>query len=187
MNVIRVFIAITLDDEIRAELGRIQEALKGLKARVSWVRPEGMHLTLKFLGDTEETRLPEIYGAASRAVCKREPFLLSLGNLGVFPDLAAPRVIWVGIGEGREETKSLARDLETELFKVGYPKERREFSPHLSLGRVKRVVDRGEFNQLPITNYQPKEMVVAKIEVIRSELHPDGAVYSILKEFRLTG
>lgn len=181
MNSVRAFIAVTLDEETKDELAKIQETLrKELGSEVRWTRPQATHLTLKFLGNIKTDDLPGVYEAASRAAY-RKPFLFSLGGIGGFPSISSPRVIWIGVKRGREEMETLAGDLETELSKVGYPREKRKFSPHLTLGRVKKPLKLHlQFNQLPVTSYQ---LPATKIEVIKSDLRPDGAVYSCLKEF----
>lgn len=186
----RTFIAITLDGKTCEELGKIQGVLReGSRGKVRWVSPGGLHLTLKFLGDVAEEDLPRIYEAARLAVSRR-PFKICLSGLGVFPNLASPRIIWIGVKTGREELHSLTYDLETELFRIGYPREKRAFTPHLTLGRVKE--SNGGLGRL-INTYDLSgkqtsiEILVEEIVVMKSELRPDGAVYTILREFRLTG
>lgn len=187
----RIFIAVTLEDKTCEELGKIQGVLReGSRGKVRWVSPGGLHLTLKFLGDVAEEDLPRIYEAARLAAVSRRPFEICLSGLGVFPNLASPRIIWIGVKTGREELHSLTYDLETELFRIGYPREKRGFTPHLTLGRVKesneglgRLIDTYDLSGKQTSI----EILVEKIAVMKSELRPDGAVYTTLKEFKLTG
>ncbi len=187
MSNLRVFIAVTIDDRTKERISQIQEFLKKIGDGVRWVRPQAMHLTLKFLGEIVEDELDRIYEASLRAVCQKKLFPISFGGFGVFPNLTSPRVIWMGIEEGREELVDLAKNLEVELAKIGYPPEKRGFTPHLTLGRVKGWVDRRRLENV-LVSYQIegiRGIEAEKIEVMKSDLRPTGAIHTSLREFRL--
>ncbi len=192
MEQIRTFIAIELPDEVRAGLAGIQEELKRRGEGVKWVRPEGIHLTLKFLGNVPADRIEEIIRAVREACVGFSPFQLSFAGLGCFPNLRRPRVIWVGV-EGETETLArLQKAIEDNLDALGFPREKRGFSPHLTLGRVRREVGSGERRRLgqlieATATDQLGEMVVESISVMRSDLKPTGAVYTRLAVVKLEG
>ena len=184
---IRTFIAIPLSDRIKEELSKLQEELKKSEAQVKWVRPEGIHLTLKFLGNVEEEKIREIEEAICRKTRKGSSFLLSLGCLGVFPDFRRPRVVWVGVEEGASKVKELAKIIEKALLPLGAKKEDHPFSPHLTLGRVKGGKGIGRLKEI-LSSLEAKNLGslnVHRIEIIKSQLTPKGAIYTTLRKIIL--
>jgi len=188
----RTFIAITLSEEIKEELKKIQDKLKLTNADVKWVDIKNIHLTLKFLGEVDEEKINKIIKILNEVSKEISGFNLSLGTLGVFPKLESARVIWVGLKKGDKETKEIAKILEEKLAKIGIPKEKRPFSSHITLGRVrsnlnlKNLVE--EIKNL-IENldsfYKEKEFFVSKITLFKSTLTYQGPIYEILKEANL--
>ncbi len=146
-----------------------------------------MHLTLKFLGEINEEKVPQIENILKRISEKYKPFPLRIKGTGTFPPKSrTPRVLWVAIEEV-EDLKRLQSDLEEEMESLGFPKERRTFHPHLTLGRVKTFSDIKEtlhfFDKHRNKNFG--EMEAQKITFFRSVLKPTGAEYSVLSEFEL--
>ncbi|MBN1660365.1 MAG: RNA 2',3'-cyclic phosphodiesterase [Anaerolineae bacterium] len=189
---LRTFIAIELDDELCTNLGRIQDRLRNQTSpgSVRWVRPEGIHLTLKFLGDTTEAQAEQVQEALARAAATVEPFSFSVGTLGCFPNARQPRVVWVGIHESTGALARLQRAVEAEVSPLGFPTERRTFSPHLTLGRIGQRATKSEVrevgevvvaNDVGIVD----TMDVAHVAYIKSDLRPTGAVYTTLSEAAL--
>ncbi len=184
----RTFIAINLDPEIKKALTQLIDELKirHTESRgIRWVRPEGMHLTLKFLGEIGENQIPLIEGSLRKISEKYSPFSLKIKGTGYFPPKSkAPRVFWIGIEE-EGILEKLHIQLEEEMEKLGFPKEKRKFHPHLTLGRVKTSSNlRGILDLLE--QYNEKilgEMEVQKMTFFRSVLKPTGAEYSVLSEF----
>jgi len=187
---LRTFIAINLDQEIKRSLSQFVGELKARSPErrgIRWVRPEGMHLTLKFLGEIDEEKIPRIESILKRISEKFEPFPLKIKGTGSFPPKSkTPRVLWVAI----EEVEGLMRlqsNMEEEMESLGFPKERRTFHPHLTLGRVKSFSDIKEtldfFEKNRDKNFG--EMEAKKITFFRSVLKPTGAEYSVLSEFEL--
>lgn len=190
MEQIRTFIATEFSEEVRAGLERLQAELKRGSQGVKWVRPEGVHLTLKFLGNVPADRIEEIAQAVREACVGCSPFQISFAGLGCFPNLRRPRVVWVGV-EGETETLArLQRAIEENLAALGFPREKRGFSPHLTLGRVRREVGSGERRRLgqligSTATDQLGGMMVEAINVMRSDLKPTGAVYTQLASVKL--
>jgi 2'-5' RNA ligase len=204
MEKIRTFIAIELDESIKDGLTKLQKRLKGEapQGSVRWVRPEGIHLTLKFLGDVPADQIGEITRALQKSCQGFAPFSLSCGGLGCFPNLKRPRVVWVGIQEESESARGgfgihrtgtlaqLQKAIEENVAPLGYPTEKRKFSPHLTLGRVQRRVSSGDQRRLGELVGASQigtlgQMEVRSVNLMRSDLRPSGAVYTWLAEMEL--
>ncbi len=184
---IRTFIAINMTNEIKELLGKIQIELKKAEADVKWVAPEGMHLTLKFLGNIFIGQLESVCQMVLEATSNFNQFQLSLSSLGAFPNLSSPKVVWVGIDKGKEECIQLAKQIDNNLNRLGFPVESKEFFPHLTLGRVKSPRGRNELLK-SITTLKTKsfgQMSVTKVEVMGSQLTPKGSIYTTLRQLEL--
>jgi 2'-5' RNA ligase len=185
MEGIRSFIAIEVPQPLLARMGELQRELTRMEAGVNWVRSEGMHLTLKFLGSISAEEVEKIARAIAPVVAAWNPFELSIHGLGCFPSSRNPRVIWVGIDRGGGEASSLQKVIEDKATEVGFPPEGRPFKPHLTLGRVRTPIGRSAFIQVmekhkdvEIGSFQAREVYLFK-----SELKPSGAVYTKLQTF----
>jgi 2'-5' RNA ligase len=192
MEKIRTFIAIELDESIKDGLTQLQERLQGQASRdsVRWVRPEGIHLTLKFLGDVPADQIGEISRALQKSCQGFAPFSLSCGGLGCFPNLKHPNVVWVGIHEETGTLAQLQQAIEENVAPLGYPTEKRKFSPHLTLGRVQKRVGSGDLRRLGELVGASEtgtwgQMEVRSVNLMRSDLRPSGAVYTRLAEVEL--
>ncbi len=196
---IRAFVAIELSPELRAAIAQAQAQLKdrlmreirraNADVRIQWVRPDSIHLTLKFLGNVAEDTLADIESAMHSVVEGRTPFSLEAGGLGVFPHLRSPRVVWIGLSGAVEQLTRLAGDLDAALGEVGFAREPRLSQPHLTLGRIKersREVGRalsetGVLSQGGTVG----TLAVNSISLMKSDLRPSGAVYTRLFEAAL--
>lgn len=183
----RTFIAIDFEEEIKKKLYFLLLELDKVSQNIKWVKKEGMHLTLKFLGEIEEEKIPKIEAVLSTISKMYSPFPLRLKGTGTFPPgKKNPRVIWIGI-EGGQTLKELQAQLEEELEKLDFPREKREFHPHLTLGRVKIQSHLGgvlsQLEREKETTFG--EMKVNKITFFQSILKPTGAEYKALSEFEL--
>ena len=185
MEGIRSFIAIEVPQPLLARMGELQRELRRMEAGVNWVRPEGMHLTLKFLGSISAEEVEKIARAIAPVVAAWKSFELRIHGLGCFPSSRNPRVIWVGIDRGGGEASSLQKVIEDKAAEVGFPPEGRPFKPHLTLGRVRTPIGRSSFIQamekhkeVEIGTFQAREVYLFK-----SELKPSGAVYTKLQTF----
>lgn len=153
---------------------------------VRWVRPEGIHLTMNFLGDTQEQDLERIAPAIETLTSGVDPFKLLLADTGCFPHANNPRVIWVSIQGGEHILPAMKEQTDTILREHGYPVEKRKFSPHITLGRIKRLVR----NSNLVHNFISHDVTALSFDVselvwYQSKLTPGGAKYSILKQFAL--
>jgi len=194
MTTLRTFIAIELDEELKANLLRLQSRLREQVApgSVRWVRIEGIHLTLKFLGDTPVNKMDGVKAALAQAATEVGPFAFTVGGLGCFPTTRRPRVVWVGLQEVTGTLVRLRDAVEARVAPLGFPTERRAFHPHLTLGRVQRRASKSEVREIgeAVANSAIgaiDEMAVTAVSYIKSELQPSGAVYTILAKAELTG
>ena len=188
----RLFVAIELPTEVLRAVGQAQASfLKRATGRaLRPVRPEGIHLTLKFLGDVPREGVDRISEALFASVQGSRPFDLTVDGLGCFPDVKRPRVVWVGVGGAVQSLKTLRAQVEKHIAPLGYPTENRPFNPHLTLARVQRSARPTEVKQIgaAVTSSTLAEIArwnVHAISLMRSELRPGGAVYTRIAEARL--
>lgn len=188
----RLFIAANLPPEMLRRLAdmqaRLERQLAGAPLR--WVRPEGIHLTLKFLGDTDPARIEAITDALAAAVAPHPRFELQVRGLGCFPHMRQPNVLWAGVSDPGNRLRDLAAGVDAAMHGLGWAKERRPYSGHLTLARVKKVSGRerralGE--RLAALDLDPNlgTLPLASLHLMRSQLQRDGAVYSELAEVTL--
>ena len=184
---IRTFIAISLPESILQAIAKLQVSLKGSGFKIRWTRKEGIHLTIKFLGDIYWDDVEKIHEAMVQTTQNFSPFTLRGEGVGVFPDIRRPRVVWVGITGDVEKLGLLQRDLEDQLNITGFPKERRAFKGHLTLGRVKGRVDLARLAKAleASEEFRTEPFMAESVVLFQSELRPDGAVYSRLAEVPL--
>ena len=192
METLRTFIAIELSGTLKDALRRIQGELSAeMPARsVRWVQPDAIHLTLKFLGDTPVEKVDAVKAALARAAAEVEPFSVTAAGVGCFPNTRQPRVVWVGLQEPSGALSRLQRAVEAQVAPLGFPTERRAFSPHLTLGRVQQYASRSDVRQIGevvATSIVETlgEMQATAVSYIKSVLQPGGAVYTTLFEARL--
>ena len=189
----RLFIAIELSLEVRRWLETSRSVLEpGMPSgAVRWVNPDGIHLTLKFLGEIPVSRIDSIRSAMDQSVSGRTPFSLTFEGLGCFPNTVRPRVVWAGI-RGDPLLADLQRRLEENMSVVGFKKEQRAFSPHLTLGRVKDGVSEIQLRKIGsavegMRTETTAAMLVDGLYLFRSILRPDGPEYSVLYRVEFSG
>jgi 2'-5' RNA ligase len=177
---LRAFIAIDLPENVRSSLGEAQEVLKLQRFRVKWVRPQNIHLTLKFLGNTDAADIDKIVAAMALATKDCAVISLAVKGIGVFPDIRRPRVIWAGLSGQLEILQDIQQTLDGHLADLGFPKETRGFKAHLTLGRIKGKIacDRLKATIVKLKGFESKPFVVNRIILFKSELRPSGAVYT---------
>ncbi|MGD9345548.1 MAG: RNA 2',3'-cyclic phosphodiesterase [Candidatus Aminicenantes bacterium] len=183
----RTFVAIALEPKIKHTLSQFIQNLDDHDPNVRWVREQGMHLTLKFIGEITENQVEEIRTVLMDLSANHERFFLKLKGTGTFPPRSKyPRIVWVGIEES-QELVSVQHDVESLLEKVSISRENRRFFPHLTLGRVKsnRNIEPvlGMLSENKDTEFGSME--VQKITFFKSTLKPTGAEYSALERIRL--
>ncbi|MDP2674979.1 MAG: RNA 2',3'-cyclic phosphodiesterase [Dehalococcoidia bacterium] len=187
---LRLFVAIDLPEDVRESLGRLQTDLRRHDlAGLRWTRPEGVHLTLKFLGEMPATSLDAIEGALARAVRGVPSFRLALGAPGTFGDRRGPRVLWVDVEGELQPLQQLQAAIERELAAAGFAPEERGFSPHLTLARVPQPPRPGLAERvaraLAAVAAPRGEFEATELVLMRSSLQTGGAVYSRVAAFPL--
>jgi RNA 2',3'-cyclic 3'-phosphodiesterase len=186
---IRSFLAIELPETIRNKIDEIQGELKSSRADVRWVSPEKIHLTLKFFGNIEEARVESIIKAIENPVRNTPAFTVKVRRIGAFPHWKNPRVIWVGLIDEKGILSPFHKELETELKGIEFEPETRGFRPHLTLGRVHS--SRGIEGLIrKVERYQEEDFgdfSVERVVLFKSDLRPEGPIYTPLREVRLKG
>jgi len=184
MSVIRAFIAVDLSSEIRQGLDEVMAGFKrqldGMPIR--WVPASNIHLTLKFLGDVSIATLEMLTKILKAEVASHHPFEISVGGSGAYPNIRRPRVIWVGL-EAPAELGAVQSGIENTMARLGYAREERPFSPHLTLGLVGRSVSSQDVACISKALETTKvgflgAACVREVYLYRSDLKPSGAVYT---------
>ncbi len=193
MEKIRAFIAIELPDPVKDSLSSLEDRLRPAEhPYVKWVDPKGIHLTLKFLGNIATDQVPRIIEAITSASQGLSPLKLQIGGLGAFPNLQRPRVIWVAVTGEVDPLIALQRGIDQALVPLGFAIEKRPFSPHLTLGRLRERASLGERNSIGKLVMATKSegspaQEVKQISLMRSTLTPSGAIYNRLASIELKG
>ena len=178
---VRCFVAIEIPQSVQGLLKPVQTHLQSEIRKASWTKAGNFHLTLKFLGDVRSEAIDAVGKAVQRVAATQVPFSIAFGGIGAFPTLARPRVIWIGLKHGAAPVSRLAKAVNLQLERLGFPTDKR-FHPHLTLGRLRAPI-----------NLQPLKSVLRKydtidgtvvnvneITVMKSERHPNGAIYTPL-------
>lgn len=173
----RLFIAIDLPFEVKKKIVGVRELVKN--SGIKWVEIENLHLTLKFLGEVEEDKVSGIEKSLRKIAKDFEPFIISLRDVGGFPNERESRVIWIGIQQGKERVYELNKEIEKAMEKLGFKRDNR-FHPHITIGRVKR----GRVNVYGLKFHHPS-IFIKSFYLISSKLTPSGPIYTPLHEFRL--
>jgi 2'-5' RNA ligase len=178
----RTFIAFELPENIVACLERLQQALKQHELNIRWVKPQNIHLTLKFLGAIPVGNYPEIESAIKLTTQAFEPPALCVTGMGVFPTIKNARVLWTGLGGETETLVKLHQNLETQLAFLGIQKENRPFKAHLTLGRIKKRVVAAQLLKAikACCEFKPLDFSAKHVVLYQSDLKPNGAVYTPL-------
>jgi 2'-5' RNA ligase len=192
-ELIRSFIAIELPPEVKQELTTLEGVLKKRSPPVvRWVDPQAIHLTLKFLGDVASDRIDEINMAIDEATQGMSSFRLELQEVGAFPNLDRAQVVWVGTKGELDKLAYLQKQIESNTEQLGFPREERAFTPHLTLGRVRNYTspdDRKKLGQiLAQTPFASSQIItVDAVDLIKSQLTNSGAIYTRLYASLLKG
>ena len=182
-DTIRTFVAVELDDSIKAHIAAdIAQLRQEQIDNMRLVRPEGVHLTLKFLGDIDANRVPAVADAMTQAAARHAPFSLALGQPGVFPNTNRARVIWIGVEGDLQLLRLLQSDIEEALIAAGFPPEKQRFNPHLTIGRMHHRASREDRRRATdalaaLTLPEDRTIAVKAISLMKSTLLPGGAIY----------
>jgi 2'-5' RNA ligase len=185
---IRSFIAIELPDEVKQFIKDLSNQCKKMGGDVRWVRPSAMHLTLKFLGNVDPGLLDSIKDALTPVFTECSPFSLQISGVGAFPNLMKPRVVWVGLDDPTDTLVPLVKNVEQCLEPLGFKREKRGFSPHITLGRVKSMKGKSSLIDgiRQLCDTQGPSFIASGATLFKSILKPTGAEYSQLKRFEFT-
>src|SRR5918911_967122 len=178
----RAFVAIFPPPELQAAVTGALETVQRLDDKVRWLRPENIHLTLKFLGNVQEETLGNLGAALEETCARHKPFDIGLARLGAFPSARRARILWAGVDAGSDRLRALVTDLESALTPLGFEREKRAFTPHLTLGRVRSRP--ANFDDLP-TTIGDLRFRVRHIELMESTLSHKGATYRTIEAFPL--
>ena len=181
----RAFLAVDLDESLKDRVLEVQEKLKEADAIVKFVEKENLHFTCKFFGEIPEKKADKIIEVIEENIKKFKPFKIEIKGSGVFPHFGYIRVIWLGL-ENPEYFEKMLKDFDEEFKKLGFKKER-SYTPHLTIGRVKGSKNK----EMLVSKIKEEEsieigpMEISKISLKKSELTPEGPIYTNVKEFKL--
>jgi len=190
--VIRAFVAVVLAAELREAIAAAIERLRSLGSAVAWVPPRNLHVTLHFLGDQSEERLAEAEAALADAAAGSAPLDVTFHGIGAFPGLERPRILWIGLAHGALEVRRLQARVTDALATHGFAREERPWHPHLTVGRVhderrwRREADPslcGALARAATTTFGAQR--VTEVALMRSDLSPEGARYTVRRALRL--
>jgi len=176
----RTFIAIEIPDYVKREMSKVQERLKRANVEAGWTRPEGMHLTLKFLGEVQDAKVEEIKKTLVTATGGFSRFKVELAGAGTFPNAKNPRVAWLGVSGDVDRLNALQASVEDAMVRLGFEREDRRFSPHLTLARIKFIPSKEAWQNAlnEIKDVRLPGFEVEAVSLMKSELRREGAVYT---------
>jgi 2'-5' RNA ligase len=179
---LRTFIAIEIPENITSGIRELQQSLIDYGVDIRWIRPENIHLTLKFLGDVKAADIDRISGTISKTADGVASISLKAKGIGIFPGIKRPRVLWIGLKGQLELLMKLQKSLDENLRDIGFPLEKRPFNGHLTIGRIKAKADTKKFGDalLAFSDFESETFTADKIILFKSELKPSGAVYTNL-------
>ena len=180
---IRSFISIELSDDIRRSMADLIAELRKAGADVTWMPTEKIHLTLKFLGNTDDSLIPKIKEEISKKLLHYNAFYIKIVGVGCFPSEKRPRVLWVGM-ENSDILQSIQKEMDTEVAGLGFAREDRPFSPHLTIGRVRSQTGIAEMLRR-LAEFRTAYfgvIEVKSIHIMKSELKPAGAEHTSIAE-----
>ncbi len=182
---IRTFIALPTQSEAQQAIAEVQAELKATHANVKWESYDKFHITLVFLGNIEQSKLESLSAALAKSIQQFPSFTITYESIGAFPNIRNPRVIWIGT-----KSNQTVLDLQVTTGRIcaefGFPQEARAFHPHITLGRVKETRNFVRLTEaIKTITFEPIETFCPEVLLMKSELHPSGSVYTILKSLPL--
>jgi 2'-5' RNA ligase len=182
---IRTFVALPADADARRSITGIQSELKSARADVRWEQEDKFHITLKFLGNVGASAIEPLGNSLAECISIRKMFNVSFDSLGVFPNARDPRVVWIGTAHNKT-LMDLQSAVEQTCSGLGFPIEKRAFHPHVTLGRVKSGRESLRLTEaIKTVTFEPIQSECREVLLVKSNLHPVGSVYTILKSFSL--
>jgi 2'-5' RNA ligase len=183
----RTFLAIEIEPYIKNKIEESQEIIEDSESsNIKFVEVENIHLTLKFFGEIDDTRIEQITDIVNQSIKDKETYTFKVVNIGAFPNIYNPRVIWTGIKDKNNTTVKLIEELDKKFNKIGFKKEK-NYVPHITIGRVKSISDKAKLSQTlkKLNKKYHGKMEVKKIYLKSSKLTPNGPIYKNIKEFNL--
>jgi 2'-5' RNA ligase len=182
----RTFIALEVPENIQKEVFSLKENISSHYAKIRWVKKENIHITLAFLGEIVEDVIEQVKERLQLVSKKHQTFTMTLQGVGVFPQMKRPRVLWVGVvPEVKEPITHIANDVIDALGFL-HPKDKKKFSPHITFGRIKFISDLSSLQKvIESISFETDEFMVNKITLFKSDLKPDGAIYTPLSKYPL--
>ena len=191
MSLIRAFIAVELPAEVKKELSELEAQLKkNSPPMVRWVDPNNIHITLKFLGEIPEESIDELMLAMEEGAKGIKTFNLEVSGVGAFPNMERAQVVWVGVRGDLAQISRLQKNIEANTEQLGYPRENRGFTPHLTVGRMRNEASSNERQRLGklLTETMftaTNKITVSAVNLMRSQLSSSGAIYTCLGSVKL--
>ena len=186
----RLFTALEISDQVHDRALDLVERLRPTATNFKWDKRENLHITLKFLGEVEADRVDAVCRAVTEAAASRPPFEFELFGAGAFPDLKRPSIVWLGVREGSEQIEKLFRAIQRGVTALGFEREARKFSPHLTLGRLKRNArpprELGELVKQH-SDFSAGTTLAREVVLFESQLAPGGSIYQALVRAPLSG
>jgi RNA 2',3'-cyclic 3'-phosphodiesterase len=179
----RTFIAVEIPNEIQEIVGKYISEISGIFSEVKWVAPQNLHFTIKFLGEVRNSDFKHVKDCVEEVANEFSPFSMGVSGIGFFPAQQHPKVVWLGADGGEDSLLDLYQDMERRLEEVGFDRESKTFSPHLTIGRVKKFKHIAVPDLFP--DFDPVTFEVRRISVMKSTLTPDGPIYEKLYESEL--
>lgn len=182
----RIFIAIDISDEARRAVSDYTEILrrKFRHLRIGWEKTEKLHLTLKFLGETNEKQLDDLTNILEKTAAQFSAFKLQIAGTGVFPGPGNPRILWLGVTDETNSLSKISELLETKCASVGFKREKRKFKAHLTVARLREPHKSREIAEKHIeNNFESVEFEASEIVIYESKLQPAGSVYETISKF----
>jgi 2'-5' RNA ligase len=182
---IRTFIALPTQSNVQQAIAEIQTKLKATQADAKWESQDKLHITLVFLGNVEQSKLESLSAALAKSVRQFPSFSITYESIGAFPNIKNPRVVWIDT-KSNQTVLDLQAIAERICVEFGFPKEDRAFHPHITLGRVKETRNSVRLTEaIKTITFEPIETLCSEVLLMKSELHPSGSIYTILKSLPL--
>lgn len=182
MSRIRTFLAIDVGDEIQRRAADLIDTLRRDGDDIKWIERHNLHITLNFLGDVNDNEVHDVCQVASRVAAQLPLFELDCRGVGAFPHVGNPRTIWIGVGEGNDAICRLQEQLAIGLAELGFPREHRQFKPHLTLGRSRQGGRTRHLTSklVELADFDAGRCIVEEVIVYSSVLEPTGPIYHVL-------
>jgi RNA 2',3'-cyclic 3'-phosphodiesterase len=187
---IRTFIAVETSPAVQRRAADLQNKLREAGVKATWTDPANMHITLQFLGDVDDTEIPEVCKLVTAAAEPIEPFFVEFAKAGAFPGSDRPRTLWIGVGEGSQELVDLQLAIQESLVEMRFPRERRTYRPHLTIARVRDSgphVERLSELLAHYRDFKAESCDVSEVLIMASYLERTGPTYQVMGRAPLDG